>query len=61
MADTMGLRVEGFLAWLLWVFVHIFFLIGFRNRVIVMFQWGWSYLTFQRGARVVTDEWRPGG
>lgn len=52
-------RVEGFVAWMLWIFVHIFFLIGFRNRVIVMFQWAWSYITFQRGARVVTADWRP--
>lgn len=60
-ADLGRLKAEGFLAWLLWVFVHIFFLIGFRNRVIVMFQWAWSYVTFQRGARVITGEWRPEG
>ncbi len=58
-ADLGRIRVEGFLAWLLWVFVHIFFLIGFRNRVIVMFEWGWSYITFQRGARVITGQWKP--
>ena len=53
------IRAEGFFAWLLWIFVHIFFLIGFRNRVIVMFQWAWSYITFHRGARVITGAWRP--
>lgn len=47
---------SGFFAWLLWVFVHIFFLIGFRNRFIVLFEWAWSYVTFQRGARLITGE-----
>src|SRR6185295_1871692 len=58
-ADLNRIKASGFFAWLLWVFVHIFFLIGFRNRVIVMFEWAWSYITFQRGARVITGEWRP--
>jgi NADH:ubiquinone reductase (H+-translocating) len=58
-ADLGRIRAEGFIAWQLWIWVHIFFLIGFRNRVIVMFQWAWSYITFQRGARVITDVWRP--
>jgi NADH dehydrogenase len=60
-ADIRGLRLSGLLAWLLWLFVHIFFLIGFRNRVAVILQWGWSYLTFRRGARLITDtaeHWR---
>ena len=60
-ADLGKVRAEGFVAWLLWIFVHIFFLIGFRNRVVVMFEWAWSYVTFQRGARVITDIWQPGG
>ena len=47
-------KTSGFLAWLLWLFVHILFLIGFRNRLIVMIQWAWSYLTFDRGARLIT-------
>ncbi len=59
-ADLGWLRAWGFVAWLLWIFVHIFFLIGFRNRVIVLFEWAWSYVTFQRGARVITGRWRPG-
>ena len=58
-ADLRRVKAWGFVAWLLWVFVHIFFLIGFRNRVVVLFEWAWSYLTFQRGARVITGEWRP--
>ena len=37
-------------------FIHIFFLIGFRNRIIVMIQWAWSYLTFERGARLITGD-----
>ena len=49
-------HVAGFVAWLLWLFVHVLFLIGFRNRVIVMFNWAWAYITFQRGARVITGD-----
>lgn len=48
-------RATGYIAWLLWLFVHIYFLIGFRNRLIVMIQWAWSYITFDRGARLITD------
>jgi NADH dehydrogenase len=47
-------QLSGWVAWMLWLVVHIFFLIGFRNRFIVMFQWAWSYLTLQRGARLIT-------
>lgn len=49
-----GMRVVGVLAWLLWAGVHIAFLIGFRNRVLVILQWSWAYLAFQRGARLIT-------
>ena len=49
------IRASGYLAWLLWLFVHIFFLIGFRNRLLVMIQWAWSYFTFDRGARLITE------
>jgi len=45
---------HGFLAWLLWWVVHIMFLVGFSNRVAVMLQWAWSFLTFKRGARLIT-------
>ena len=55
-ADIWKLHFGGFLAWLAWIFVHIFFLIGFRNRVMVMLEWAWSYLTFSRGARLITGE-----
>ena len=49
------IKASGFFAWLLWLFVHIYFLIGFRNRVLVIFQWAWSYITFDRGARLITE------
>jgi NADH dehydrogenase len=58
-ADIGRLHFSGFIAWLLWIFVHIFFLIGFRNRVIVMLEWAWAYFTYQRGARLITEPWRP--
>ena len=47
---------SGLLAWLLWWVVHIMFLVGFRNRVLVMFHWAWSWLTFKRGARLITGQ-----
>lgn len=53
-ADIRGLRLTGFIAWLAWAGVHIINLIGFRNRVLVALQWLWGYLTFQRGARLIT-------
>ncbi len=57
-ADIGKLHFGGFFAWLAWIFVHIFFLIGFRNRVLVMIQWAWSYLTYGVGARIITEEIR---
>jgi NADH dehydrogenase len=51
----------GFLAWATWLVVHIFFLIGFRNRVAVLFEWAYTYFTFSRGARLITgDQTLPG-
>jgi NADH dehydrogenase len=55
-ADIWKLHFGGFLAWLIWIFVHVFFLIGFRNRVLVLLQWAWSYATYGRGARLITGE-----
>jgi NADH dehydrogenase len=52
--DFGRIRVKGWIAWWLWGFAHIYFLIGLRNRVLVMVQWLWNYLTFQRGARLIT-------
>jgi NADH dehydrogenase len=53
-AQKGDLRLSGFVAWLAWLLVHIFFLIGFRNRFAVLFNWAWSYFTYQRGARLIT-------
>jgi NADH:ubiquinone reductase (H+-translocating) len=47
-------ELSGYFAWLAWLFIHILFLIGFRNRLLVMIQWAWSYLTYERGARLIT-------
>ena len=55
----LGFAVAVILAWLIWIFVHIFFLIGFRNRVLVLLQWAWSYITYSRGARLITGETQP--
>jgi NADH dehydrogenase len=47
-------RVAGFLAWLMWLFIHILYLVGFRNRVSVLLQWAYAYFTYQRGVRLIT-------
>src|SRR5207245_7284211 len=53
-ADFGWFRISGTLAWLLWCVVHVSFLIGFRNRLVVILDWLWSYVTFQSGARLIT-------
>ena len=61
-ADLGKVRISGFLAWLAWCFVHILYLVGFRNRAVVLFEWAWAYVTHQRGARLITgsiDRPRP--
>ncbi len=55
-AQIRKLHISGYFAWLAWLFVHIFFLIGFRNRIIVLIQWAWSYITYERGARLITGD-----
>jgi NADH:ubiquinone reductase (H+-translocating) len=50
------IHISGFIAWLSWLFIHIFFLIGFRNRILVFIQWAWSYVTYERGARLITGD-----
>ena len=52
------LRVAGLIAWVIWLFVHIYYLIGFRNRMVTLFQWAWTYFTYSRGARLITFD-RP--
>ena len=57
-----SLEMTGFLAWVAWLLVHIYYLSSFRNRIIVLFQWAWSYVTFARGARLVLEKtWRSYG
>jgi NADH dehydrogenase len=62
-ADLKFMHLKGRLAWLAWLFVHIIFLVGFRNRLLVLFQWAWAYFTFDKGARLITrnfqSEHRP--
>jgi NADH dehydrogenase len=53
-ADLHLLHLSGLPAWLAWLFIHILFLVGFRNRVVVLVQWAWAYLTFNKGARLIT-------
>jgi NADH dehydrogenase len=55
-AEFRKIHISGYFAWLAWLFIHIFFLIGFRNRVIVLLQWAWSYFTYERGARLITGD-----
>jgi NADH dehydrogenase len=54
-ADLGWIRLSGMIAWLIWLFIHILFLIEFQNRVLVMFQWAWNYFTRNRAARLITD------
>ena len=58
-ADFGFARASGFIAWVLWLAVHIMYLIGFRNRLLVMFQWAWAYFTYERGARIITPMSEP--
>jgi NADH dehydrogenase len=55
------LKLSGLPAWLAWLLVHIVFLIGFRNRLLVLFEWAWAYLTWHRGARLITGPWKGRG
>ncbi len=55
-AELAGMKFKGFVAWLMWLFLHVFFLIGFRNRLTVMFSWFWAYLTRERSARLITGD-----
>jgi NADH dehydrogenase len=50
-----SLQLKGFIGWIFWSLVHIYFLIGLRNRFVVALTWLWSYVTFQRGARLITE------
>lgn len=54
--EVFGVRISGFFGWMFWLFLHIFWLIGFRNRIVVLTEWAWSYLTLQRRVRLITGE-----
>lgn len=58
-AQAGRLKLSGFVGWLAWLFIHVMFLVGFRNRLIVLIQWMWSYVTWGRGARLITGVTRP--
>lgn len=55
-ADLGRVHFSGYLAWLAWLFIHLFFLIGFRNRFLVVSEWAWAYLTYNQGARLITNQ-----
>jgi NADH dehydrogenase len=58
-ADIGRLRLSGWIAWLTWLMIHIAYLIGFRNRILVLFEWAWAFVSYQRGARLITGEPMP--
>jgi NADH dehydrogenase len=53
------MHMSGFLAWMAWLFIHIWYLIGFRNRLVVLITWAWSYFTYRRGARLIMGYGAP--
>lgn len=53
-AESMGMKFDGFIAWLMWLFIHLLFLVGFRNRIAVLMQWFYAYVRYRRGARIIT-------
>ena len=53
-ARIFGLRLSGWIAWLVWVFVHLMYLVQFQSRIVVFIQWGFQYFTWSRGARLIT-------
>lgn len=59
-ADLGWIRLSGFIAWLVWVFVHIMYIVSFQNRVLVFVQWAWAYVTRNRSARLITGDDKPG-
>jgi NADH:ubiquinone reductase (H+-translocating) len=58
-ADIKGLKLSGFTAWVAWLTVHLWYLVGFQNRFIVLFRWSASFLTHGRGARLITSRTAP--
>jgi NADH dehydrogenase len=54
-ADVKGVRLSGFIAWITWLVVHLFYLVGFQNRLLVLIRWSFSFITRGRGARLITE------
>jgi NADH dehydrogenase len=50
-----NIHISGYFAWLAWLFIHLLFLVGFRNRLFVMSEWAWAYLTYNHSARLITE------
>jgi NADH dehydrogenase len=59
-ADIRGIHLSGFIAWLAWLCIHLLYLIGFENRLLVLVQWAMSYISYERGARLITGPWQAG-
>jgi NADH dehydrogenase len=57
-AELGKLHFSGYLAWLLWLFIHLLYIVGFENRLLIAIQWGFEYFTWNRGARLITGQWR---
>ncbi len=55
-ANIFGIHVSGFPAWFVWLFIHLMYIVEFKSRVLVFIQWGFEYLTFSRGARLITGQ-----
>jgi NADH dehydrogenase len=53
-ADILGVKFSGLFAWLAWLFIHLMYLVEFESRLLVLFQWGWNYTTYNRSARLIT-------
>jgi NADH dehydrogenase len=53
-ANVFGVHLSGFIAWLVWLFIHLMYLVQFQSRILVLVQWGFEYMTFSRGARLIT-------
>jgi NADH dehydrogenase len=58
-ADIAGLHLSGLVAWFIWLFVHLMYLVEFANRILVFIHWGFLYLTYNRGARLITGQDQP--
>lgn len=57
--EALGMEWSGFPAWFAWLFIHLFFLIGFRNKIMVLLEWAWAYVSLKRGARIILDATEP--